>query len=201
MLAGHCCWQRECHMAAGVRKGCRRLMPCGLQPYQGGQGKPVLGVAMTCASSHHATFHPSCSHSARFTILHWRRSLSSSDLKAELQWWSRSSIPGVENCFTFPWRRMGRETASLLFLSGALPHWDIGLGGGWALLILSRGFTWLQDWTNHNTTGTSGGPSVALETHPQRAFSRGSTTQGKEGGGGLQHQEDPSSAFLQGCEQ
>lgn len=106
-------WQQE----GGTDGG--RLLSCGLHPYQGGQGEPCGHVPLPA---------PTMQNSIP-PVLTVQASLPDSAMQAELQQCLRCRTPRVESCIPFPWRRMVRERASFLFLSRALPHLGIGLGG------------------------------------------------------------------------
>lgn len=106
-------WQQE----GGTDGG--RLLSCGLHPYQGGQGEPCGHVPLPA---------PTMQNSIP-PVLTVQASLPDSAMEAELHQCLRCRIPRVESCIPFPWRRMVKERASFLFLSRALPHLGIGLGG------------------------------------------------------------------------
>jgi len=100
------------------------LLPLGCTPNRDSRASQCCAWPCNRASSQHAKCHLSSSHCAGFSSPCFRFE-GRITLMLEIQHpWC------MENCISFLQRRMGAERAYLLFPMGALPHHDIGLGGG-----------------------------------------------------------------------
>lgn len=185
-LAGHHCWQGEgmgsdssstepCSARWQQEGGTdgSRLLSCGLHPYQGGQGEPCGYISLPA---------PSMQNSVP-PVSPVQASLPDSAMAAELHRCWRSSIPRVESCFPFQWRRMVRESVlPLTEWSPATPrHRPKGEREPFSAgaFRVAASLTQLQDQRHSWIASACFGNFLS-------AFPEGSTAQGKEGCARLQ---------------